>query len=143
MQRRTFIKNTGLLAGAVLLQQQALASLFNLKDYNIKILRRNVGIFTEKGGSIGFLLSKEGTVVIDSQFPDSAAHLIEDLKKRSTAAIRFLLNTHHHGDHTGGNIAFKGLVENVVAHQNALENHKRTAEKNNTVEKQLFADLPF
>ena len=144
MLRRQFIRNTGLLAGASLVfKQQALASLFNWQDYQVRMLRGNAGIFTERGGSIGFLLSKDGTVVIDSQFPDTAAHLIADLKNRNTAAIKYLLNTHHHGDHTGGNIAFKGIVEHVVAHQNALDNLKKTAEKNNTAEKQYFPNLPF
>ncbi len=144
MQRRQFIRNTGLIAGASLLfQKNSWASIFAPNDFNVKMLRNNVGIFTEKGGTIGFLLGKEGSVVIDAQFPDSATHLIEDLKKRSTTPIRYLLNTHHHGDHTSGNISFKGIVEHVVAHQNSLDNQKKVAEKNNTTEKQLFPDLPF
>ena len=144
MHRRNFIRNTGILAGASLLfQKQAIASLLEANEYTIKMLRNNVGIFTERGGSIGFLLSKDGIVVIDSQFPETATHLVDDLKKRSSSAIKYLLNTHHHGDHTSGNIVFKGVVEHVVAHQNALENHKKVTEKNNSVDKQLYADLPF
>ena len=90
--------------------------MLNTFDYNIRMLRNDVGIFTERGGTIAFLLSKDGIVVIDAQFPDTAQHLIDDLKKRSNNPFRYLLNTHHHMDHTAGNIAFKGLVEQVVAH---------------------------
>jgi cyclase len=144
MHRRNFLLNTGLLTGAGLFfQKQSLAKMLNTFDYNIRMLRGNVGIFTERGGTIGFHLGKEGIVVIDAQFPDTAAHLIEDLKKRNTNPFRYLLNTHHHGDHTAGNIAFKGIVEKVVAHENSLANQKAVAEKNNAVDKQLYPDSTF
>jgi cyclase len=42
--------------------------------------------------------------------------------------FKFLINTHHHGDHTGGNIAFKGIAEHVVGHENCLANYKRVTE---------------
>lgn len=144
MHRRNFIRNTGILTGSALLfQKNILANILDTFDYNIKMLRNNVGIFTERGGTIGFLLSKDGIVVIDSQFPDTAQHLIDDLKKRSTSPIRYLLNTHHHGDHSGGNISFKGIVEHVVAHENSLANQKAVAERNNSLDRQLLPDLPF
>jgi cyclase len=144
MHRRIFLRNTGLLTGSALLfQKKTLASMFPAFDYNIKMLRNDVGIFTERGGTIGFLLSKDGIVVIDAQFPDTAQHLIDDLKKRSTNPFRYLLNTHHHGDHTAGNIAFKGVVEHVVAHENSLTNQRNVAEKNNSLDKQLLPDLTF
>lgn len=142
--RRQFLRNAGILAGASLLfQKKALASFFKTAEFNIKMLRNNVGIFTERGGTIGFALSKDGIVVIDSQFPDTSAHLIEELKKQNSAPIRFLLNTHHHGDHSSGNIAFKGLVEHVVAHENSLTNQKATAARQNATDKQLFPDQTF
>jgi cyclase len=144
MHRRSFLRNTGMLsASALLFQKNALANMLNTADYNIKMLRDDVGIFTERGGTIGFLLSKDGLVVIDAQFPDTAQHLIDDLKKRSSNPFRYLLNTHHHGDHTSGNIAFKGVVEHVVAHENSLTNQKNVAEKSNSMDKQLLPDMTF
>jgi cyclase len=130
-------------ASALLFQKNALANMLNTADYDIKMLRNDVGIFTERGGTIGFLLSKDGIVVIDAQFPDTAQHLIYDLKKRSSNPFRYLLNTHHHGDHTSGNIAFKGVVEHVVAHENSLTNQKNVAEKSNSMDKQLLPDMTF
>lgn len=144
MHRRIFLRNAGIISGtALLFQKKALANMLNTADYNIKMLRNDVGIFTERGGTIGFLLSKDGIVVIDAQFPDTAQHLIDDLKKRSTNPFRYLLNTHHHGDHTAGNIAFKGVVEHVAAHENSLANQKAVAEKSNSVDKQLYPDMTF
>ena len=144
MNRRNFIRNTGVLTSATLLfQQKALADIFNTYEFKMKILRKNVGIFTERGGSIGYLLSNDGIVVIDSQFVDTAPHLIDELKKQNTNPFRYLLNTHHHGDHTGGNIAFKGIAEHVAAHKNSLINQKTVAEKNNALDKTLLPDITF
>jgi glyoxylase-like metal-dependent hydrolase (beta-lactamase superfamily II) len=144
MHRRNFLHYSTLITGASLLsQKKLLAQMLRTNDYNVKMLRNNVGIFTERGGTIGFILSKDGIVVVDAQFPDTAAHLIEDLKKRSSSPFQYLLNTHHHGDHTAGNIAFKGIVSHVVAHDNSLINQRTVAEKNNTVDKQLYPDFTF
>jgi len=144
MHRRNFLRNTSLFTGgAFLFEKRALASVFNPFDYKVTMLRRDVGIFTERGGTIGFLLSKDGIVVIDALFPDTAPHLIADLKKKSTAPFLFLLNTHHHGDHSSGNIAFKGIAEHVFAHENSLTNQKTVAEKNKNMDKQLLPDMTF
>ena len=144
MQRRSFLHTTGLAAGLMALSSKNLfAALLQQPAYKIKMLRGDVGIFTERGGTIGFYPSKEGFVVVDSQFPDSSKHLIEELKKISDHPFKLLINTHHHGDHTGGNISFKGIVEHVVGHENCLANHKRVAEQNKSVDKQLFQDTVF
>src|ERR687884_14458 len=98
------------------------------------MLRDNVGIFTERGGTIGFVLTDEGIVVIDAQFPDTAPHFIEEAKKLKSVPFQYLLNSHHHMDHTPGNIAFKGVVEHVLAHENSLVNQKGVAEKQNSMD---------
>jgi cyclase len=144
MHRRNFLRNTSVLTGATLLfQKNTMAQFFKSFDYKVTMLRRDIGIFTERGGTIGFLLGKDGIVVIDAQFPDTAPHLIADLKQKSTAPFLYLLNTHHHGDHSSGNIAFKGIAEHVFAHENSLTNQKNVAEKNNNMDKQLLPDMTF
>ncbi len=143
MQRRSFIRNTAFTIGALTLGQQKLfANLFSYAG-NIKMLRNNVGIYTERGGTIGFLLSDEGIVVIDSQFPEQSKNFIAEVKKNSDKPFRYLINTHHHGDHSGGNISFKGLVQNVAAHQNSLINQQATAAKAKTEAAQLFPDITY
>lgn len=116
---------------------------FSQSNYNFKPLRNNVGVFTEQGGTIAWLNAANGFVVVDAQFPNTAPHVIAELQKLGDKPFKYLLNTHHHGDHTAGNIAFKGLVGNVVAHQNALVNQKKGAEKANSLEKQLLPDTTF
>ncbi len=143
MNRSSFIRNTALAGAGIIFNFQSLAALLRIQPSNIKMLRRNVGIFTERGGTIGFLQSKEGFTVIDSQFPDTAKNLIDALCLREQLPFNYLLNTHHHGDHTGGNIAFKGLVQKIVGHENCLAHHKRVTQSNNTADKQLFASKTF
>jgi cyclase len=144
MQRRIFLRNTALItAGSLLFQKRALAAIFNVPAGSIKMIRANVGFFTERGGTIGFVLDEAGIVVIDSQFADTAGHFIEEVKKLKDKPFSHLLNTHHHGDHTSGNIAFKGIVEHVVMHDNALKNYRAVSEKAKTEDKQLYADMTF
>lgn len=114
-----------------------------MTPWKITMLRNEVGIFTERGGTIAFLLSKKGIVVVDSQFPDQSKHLIDELKKKSEQPFKLLINTHHHGDHSGGNIAFKGIVEHVLAHENSKKNQEAAAQKNKTEDKQLYPDQTF
>ncbi|MES2882790.1 MAG: MBL fold metallo-hydrolase [Bacteroidota bacterium] len=144
MHRRNFIRNTSLVSAAALFGgEKAIASFFKTNAHNIKMLRGNVGIFTERGGTIGFYLGKDGVAIIDSQFADTAPHLIDELKNKNAGPLKFLLNTHHHGDHSGGNIAFKGMVDHVIAHKNSLVNQTAATTKNNTLDKQLLPDLTF
>lgn len=120
-----------------------MAAFFQQPAWKIKMLNDQTGIFTEKGGTILFSFNKEGIIVVDAQFPEQSAHLIDELKKQSTLPFKLLINTHHHGDHTSGNISFKGLVENVLAHENSKANQQRVAKEKNTEDKQLYPDQVF
>lgn len=143
MQRRQFLKASGLTLGLMsLLRNQSFAD-FLQQSHSFTPLRKNVGIFSMQGGTIGWLINKDGVAVVDSQFPEPAAKLISELKSRSGQPFRYLINTHHHGDHTSGNIAFKGLAQHVVAHANSLENQKAVAAKQKTEDKQLYPDKTF
>src|SRR5580765_6689599 len=143
MHRRNFLRNSGLFLGSGLLfQQQLLAHMID-DPFKIQMLRDDLGIFTEKGGTIAFLFTSEGIVVVDSQFPEQSQHLIDELKKRNSNPFRLLINTHHHGDHTAGNISFKGLVPHVAAHTNSFLNQQRVAKEKNTEDQQLYPDITY
>ena len=144
MQRRSFLRTSGLVIGSgLVLQQQLMAELFQQPAYKIQMLREDLGIFTEKGGTIAFLLTKDGIVVVDSQFPEQSQHLIDELKKKSDKPFRLLINTHHHGDHTSGNISFKGITQHVLAHTNSKLNQENVAKQQKTEDKQLYPDQVF
>lgn len=143
MNRRTFIQNSALTIGALTVAQKSILSGFFEDPWKIKMLTGDLGIFSERGGTIAFLLSKKGIVVVDSQFPEQSKHLIDELKKKTKKPFRLLINTHHHGDHTAGNISFKGIVEHVVAHANSKTNQENSAIKNKSEDKQLYPDQTF
>lgn len=106
-------------------------------------IRRNVGFFTLRGGTIGYLVNAGGVVVVDSQFPNEAKSLLEGLNRQSNnRPVDFLINTHHHGDHSGGNISFRGSAKKVVAHAKAAE-HMRQPPGAQPPADQLFPDTTF
>jgi glyoxylase-like metal-dependent hydrolase (beta-lactamase superfamily II) len=80
-------------------------------------VRRNVGIFTARGGTIGYLINKDGVLVVDTQYPDTAKTCLDGVKQRDGGRrIDLVFNTHHHADHTGGNGVFKPETAKIVAH---------------------------
>lgn len=79
------------------------------------------------GGNIGVSAGDDGVLMIDSQY----ANMVEKIEPALSALgadLKYLLNTHFHGDHTGGNIAF-GAKSTVVAHENVLTRLKEGAFK--------------
>ncbi|MBS1566434.1 MAG: MBL fold metallo-hydrolase [Bacteroidetes bacterium] len=144
MQRSDFLRQGAIVSAVLALSPKDLmARLLQQPAGKIKMLRDNFGIYTEQGGTIAFLLSKTGIVVVDSQFPEPAKHLIAELKQRSNQPIYKLINTHHHGDHTGGNISFKGLAEHVVAHANSKYNQENVAKAQKKEDQQLYPDQTY
>lgn len=133
LTRRSFLATStaALAAGAFgrvsLLGQQPSAPLTPL----FKELRRNTGFWTARGGTIGWLVNPAGAMAVDSQFPDSAALCVEQLLKASgKAEIAALINTHHHGDHTGGNGVFRPRTTQIIAHANVPKYMKDTYDQN-------------
>jgi len=68
------------------------------------------------GGNIGVFIGKEGTLMIDDQFAPLSNKINGAIKTLSPNDIRFLVNTHLHGDHSGGNENFKNMGVTIVAH---------------------------
>jgi cyclase len=121
----------------------ARAAMLLAQDPVFTPLRRNVGTFTMRGGTIGWLISPGGVVVVDSQFPAEGRACVEGVNERSGGRpVDFLINTHHHGDHTGGNISFRGAARSVVAHEQAAE-HMRQPPGGQPPADQLFPDVTF
>lgn len=74
-------------------------------------------MLTGRGGNIGVLSGEDGTFVIDSQYADMAPALLSAIEDISgEAEVRFLLNTHWHGDHTGGNVPMADTGATILAH---------------------------
>ena len=78
-------------------------------------LGNGVHMLRGQGGNIGLLVGEDGVFVIDSQFARIAPKNLAKINEIAGAAPKFLVNTHWHGDHTGGNGNFGATI---VAHEN-------------------------
>lgn len=144
IKRRTFVQHAAVAGGIALLPWQKDLLNLILPDAGImKPLRNNVGIYTERGGTIGWLLSNDGIVVIDTQFKEQSENFIDKVRETTDRKIDLLVNTHHHGDHTSGNIAFKGIVDTHVAHANSKANQVRVAKANDREAGQLYPSTTY
>lgn len=100
----------------------AAAPLFAQTDWSkvevkAELVSGSVYILTGAGGNIGASIGDDGIVVIDDQYAPLAPKIEAALKLLTPKAVRFILNTHYHGDHTGGNEHF-GKTAPIVAHEN-------------------------
>jgi glyoxylase-like metal-dependent hydrolase (beta-lactamase superfamily II) len=77
----------------------------------------NVYMLTGAGGNIGASVGDDGIVIVDDQFAPLAPKIREALKGITDKPIKFILNTHYHGDHTGGNEVF-GKDGTIIAQTN-------------------------
>ncbi len=149
MNRRDFLLRSSLLVSAGLMVRNPLSGQAPAPApaagpvVNFQPLRRHTGIFTGRGGTIGWLANAEALLVVDTQFPDTAALCLAGLPGRDGRRLDAVLNTHHHGDHTSGNGIFKAAAKTIVAHANVPRLQLAAAERAGTVEKQVFADQTF
>lgn len=71
------------------------------------------------GSNHTWIVFKDYVVVIDANFPKEAADVIADIKKTTKKPIKYVLDTHHHGDHAYGNAVWAKEGAKIVAHKNA------------------------
>lgn len=78
----------------------------------------NVWMLTGQGGNIGVQVGDDGIILVDDQFAPLADQIKAAVAKLCDGKIRFVINTHWHGDHTGGNARFGKTGALIVAHEN-------------------------
>jgi cyclase len=71
-----------------------------------------------QGGNVGVLVGDDGVLLIDDQFAPLTEKIMAAVKKLSPKPVRLLVNTHVHGDHTGGNENVGKMGVNILAHDN-------------------------
>jgi cyclase len=107
---------------AVLTLQVALASAqqrdFSKVEVKTTQLAEDVYMLQGAGGNIGVCVGPEGVLVIDDQFAPLTDKIMAAIKAISDKPVRFLFNTHFHGDHTGGNENFGKAGVAIIAHDN-------------------------
>jgi glyoxylase-like metal-dependent hydrolase (beta-lactamase superfamily II) len=150
MTRRRFLSASSLSLGAVgiarlplFAQTAAQAPAQAPPTTKFEEIRRGVGIFSGSGGTIGYLITPDGALAVDSQFMNTAEICVAGLKAKAPKGIELLINTHHHGDHTSGNPAFKAVVKRIVAHENCVTWQRKVAEAATNPAPQAYASETF
>jgi cyclase len=79
-----------------------------------------------ESGDVAVRVTPDGLIVVDDKFAIQASDVLAQVKKISPLPIRYLLNSHHHGDHSGGNANVReALGVDIIAHRNIRENFLR------------------
>src|SRR5260370_27122684 len=90
---------------------------FSKVEIKVSKVAGSVYMLEGSGGNIGVSVGEDGIVIVDDQFAPLAPKIKAALKGITDKPIRFVLNTHFHGDHTGGNAQF-GTDATIIAHEN-------------------------
>ena len=117
----------------ILLINQCLFAFQDMADAEIEIVPVNENIYMLKGpgGNIGVLTGEDGIFMIDDKFEVLSEKIKEKLETLSDQPVKFLVNSHHHGDHTGGNKNFQKDGTLILAHENV---RKRLKENSTEIE---------
>ena len=89
-------------------------------------LSDSVYVLFGQGGNIAASVGEDGIYIIDDQFAKLSNDIKKNISDLKPGSAEFVINTHHHGDHTGGNENFAKAGAHVIAHDNV---HKRLEEK--------------
>ena len=108
------------LAGLGVMGLAAVTTAQEMADVTIKaqLVAGNVYMITGRGGNMGLSVGADGAFLIDDQFAPLTARIIETIKELSPKRVQFVINTHWHGDHTGGNENLGKAGAIIVAHEN-------------------------
>src|ERR1051326_1716052 len=122
VQYCTFMTNPKLSLSILALSLLVWARLSAQQDFSkveIKVTKvaGTVYMLEGSGGNIGVCAGGDGIVIVDDQFAPLANKIKQALKGISDKPLKFVINTHFHGDHTGGNVEF-GTGATIIAHEN-------------------------
>jgi len=82
----------------------------------------NLYVIIGNGGNVAAMPTSEGVLLVDDKFAADAPEIVAKVRTISDKPIRYILNTHQHGDHTGGNEAMLAASAEIIIHKNARAN---------------------
>lgn len=98
----------------------------------------------DKGGNIGLSFGEDGIFMIDDQFNDNITTTQKTIASINKQPVQFLINTHHHGDHTGGNLAMANTGTVIVSQDNVRKRlNQMLIDKKRTSDAQLLPMVTF
>jgi cyclase len=99
----------------------AAPSLAQAQQVEVEQLAERVYMLSGTGGNIGVSVGEDGVVLIDDQYAPATPAILNAVATISDRPVRFVINTHWHGDHTGGNENMGDLGALIVAHENVRQ----------------------
>src|SRR5437016_6055979 len=90
---------------------------FSKVQMKVSKVAGNIYMLEGAGGNIGASVGDDGIVIVDDQYAPLADKIQVALKGITDKPVRFVINTHYHGDHTGGNAYFQKQAP-IIAHDN-------------------------
>lgn len=109
---------TAVVSAALVAPADARAQDFDAVEITIHPVSGNVSYIEGRGGNIGLFVGADGAFLIDDQFAPLTDRIVAAIRDVSEAPIRFLVNTHMHPDHTGGNENFGRMGTMIFGHDN-------------------------
>ncbi len=94
---------------------------FSKVEISIEQVTENIYVLFGSGGNIGILAGEDGVIMIDDQYAPLSEKIEVAIQTISDHPVKYLLNTHWHGDHTGGNENFANKGATIIAHENVRE----------------------
>jgi len=110
--------------------QDEAAETMSAPDISAKMIADNFYVLTGPGGNVGVSAGEDGVYIIDDKFSRFADQILFRIREISDEPVRFVLNTHLHGDHTGANAEMKETGAIVFAHDNVRARMASNFEKN-------------
>lgn len=108
------------LVGVLFLMTVPVTAQQDFSKVQIKVTKvsGNIYMLEGSGGNIAASVGEDGIVIVDDQFAPLAEKIQQALKGITDKPVRFIINTHYHGDHTGGNQPFSNSGSTVIAQDN-------------------------
>ncbi|MFS4466929.1 MBL fold metallo-hydrolase [Maribacter sp. 2210JD10-5] len=109
----------------------------------IDTLSQDVYMLTGQGGNIGIYVGKEHVYMIDDQFERLSPLIKTAIGTLTKKPIRYLFNTHMHGDHSGGNRSFNTAETTLIAHENVRKTLKNKLKDKPELGIEILPELTF
>lgn len=114
----------------------------NFDNVQMRVLpvQGNVYLVAGAGGNITVQVGKDGVLLVDTEYASLAPKIMAEIRKLSNGPVRYIINTHVHPDHVGGNEALTKLIAarpdqplKIIAHENVLNRMTKPVTKSETL----------
>jgi cyclase len=143
MRKKILIIALAVVIGTSLATIQVLTQQRGAPPLSIKQVKDNLYEIEGPGGNVAVLVTNEGVILIDDLFEANSDGIIERVKSVTTQPIKYVINTHYHSDHSGGNVKFVGtaqIISTANSRINMIQKKQPGAPANMTPARIVFTD---